>query len=343
MAKKAAPIEIDPETLSGVELLRVGTFTSAEGENVTFTAEDLQSLADAYDPAVFESPAVVGHPRMNDPAYGWVKGLRVEGDKLVGDIGDVVASFADAVRKRIFPKVSVQIWPAGSRASPRPDVPYLKHVGFLGAAAPAVKGLRPVSFSEDQQAGCTTIETPVAEPVPIPTPKEISMSEKIEEQDAELKARAEKLAADEAALQVKMDAHAKDVRSFAESQAAARKADALSFAEGLVAAGTLAPAGKDQVAFLHELLAADDVQSFGEGDDAQPATAIFRSLFDKANPVISLGEAAPRQKGEADEVELDPETIAERAQSFVEEQSKIGRTVSIQQAVRHVRAESGKA
>lgn len=336
MAK--TPVSTVPEMLTGVELLRTGTFTSAEGENVTFTQDDLQSLADAYDPSVFESPAVVGHPRMNDPAYGWVKGLRVEGGKLIGDIGDVVASFADAVRKRIFPKISVQIWPAGSKASPRPDVPYLKHVGFLGAAAPAVKGLRPVSFSEGDQDGCTTIETPVPENL-----KEISMSEKNLDLEADLKARADKLAAAEADLADKQAKHDADIRSFAESQAAARKADALSFADGLVAAGKLAPAGKDQIAFLHETLAADDLQSFGEGDDAQPAWAIFRGLFDSANPVISLGEHAPRQKGEGEEVSLDADKLAEAAQSFVEEQAAKGRTISIQAAVRHVQGQAAKA
>lgn len=339
MAKKAAPIEIDPEMLSGVELLRVGTFTSAEGREATFTKEDLQSLADAYDPAVFESPAVVGHPRMNDPAYGWVKGLRVEGDKLIGDIGDVVSSFADAVRKRVFSKVSVQVWPRGSKASPRPDVPYLKHVGFLGAAAPAVKGLRPVSFSDGDQDGCTTIEADIPDPS-IQPPTEISMSEANQEMDAELKARADKLAEAEAKLAADKARHEADVQSFAESQAAARKADALSFAEGLVADGKLAPAGKDQVAYLHELLAADDVQSFGEGDDAQPAYAVFRSLFDGANPVISLGEAAPRQKGAGEEVDLGAEELAEQALSFAEEQAAKGKPISIQQAVRHVQ---GKA
>lgn len=331
-----------PDTLNGVELLRTGTFTSAEGESVTFTQEDLKSLAESYDPAVFESPAVVGHPRMNDPAYGWVKGLRVEGDKLIGDIGDVVSSFADAVRRRIFPKISVQLWPRGSKASPKPDAPYLKHVGFLGAAAPAVKGLKPVSFSDDDQAGCTTIETPVSTTPPTsPTLKEISMSEVNIELDAELKARADKIAADEADLKAKQEAHAESVRSFAESQAKARKDASLSFADGLVTAGKLAPAAKDQIAFLHETLAADDVQSFGEGDDAEPALAIFTRLFDSANPIVSLGEHAPRAKGEA--AEVDAETLAEEAQSFVEEQKKAGKTVSVQQAVRHVAAKRAAA
>lgn len=335
MSKAAAPKTDLPDTLNGVELLRVGTFTSAEGQDVTFTKEDLKSLADAYDPDLFESPAVIGHPRMDDPAFGWVKGLRVEGDKLIGDIGEVVSSFADAVRRQLFKKISVQIWPAGNKASPKPDGPYLKHVGFLGAAAPAVKGLRPVSFSDDQQVGCTTIETPVPNDT-----KEISMSDKNADAEAQLKARADKIAADEAALAEKQKAHDANVRSFAESQAKLRKDTALSFADALVAAGKLAPAAKDQVAFIHEMLSADDVQSFGEGDDAKPAVAVFASLFDKANPVVSLGEVAGRDKGEADEVDADK--IAERAQSFVEEQAKIGRTVSIQQAVRHVQSQIAK-
>ncbi|OYW21050.1 MAG: hypothetical protein B7Z43_11640, partial [Sphingomonas sp. 12-62-6] len=36
---------------------------------------DLAATAAAYDPAKFEAPIVVGHPALDAPAYGWVRGL----------------------------------------------------------------------------------------------------------------------------------------------------------------------------------------------------------------------------------------------------------------------------
>jgi hypothetical protein len=39
--------------------------------------------------------------------------------------------------------ISARSWPS----NPYPDIYYLKHVGFLGAAAPAVKGLKEPAFA----------------------------------------------------------------------------------------------------------------------------------------------------------------------------------------------------
>ena len=79
----------DTVTLSAVEILRPGTYTDANGAKVTVTAADMIELASAYDPALREAPAVVGHPKMDDPAYGWMRNLRVEGEVLLCDLDGV--------------------------------------------------------------------------------------------------------------------------------------------------------------------------------------------------------------------------------------------------------------
>jgi hypothetical protein len=44
--------------------------------------------------------------------------------------------------------VSASFFSPGQEGNPEPSAYYLKHVGFLGAMAPAVKGLAPLNFSE---------------------------------------------------------------------------------------------------------------------------------------------------------------------------------------------------
>ena len=66
-----------------IRIFRAGTFTSVEGTVVSFTAEDLAAIASSYDPAVDPAPLVIGHPKMDDPAFGWAGALSVEGDVLV--------------------------------------------------------------------------------------------------------------------------------------------------------------------------------------------------------------------------------------------------------------------
>lgn len=135
--------------MNPIEIFRAGVHTSMEGEKQTITREMLQACANAYDPTKHEAPLVIGHPATDAPAYGWVKALRVEGDSLIAEPGELELSFADAVKEGRYKKISAAFWTADAPQNPTPGVLALKHVGFLGAAAPAVKGLRAVKFAGD--------------------------------------------------------------------------------------------------------------------------------------------------------------------------------------------------
>ena len=39
------------------------------GATIEFSEQDLQDIADSYDPKVHEAPLVVGHPKDKGPAY----------------------------------------------------------------------------------------------------------------------------------------------------------------------------------------------------------------------------------------------------------------------------------
>jgi len=138
------------------DIFRAGTHVPMVGAAIAFAESDLARIAAAYDPSVSQAPIVVGHPAIDAPAYGWVSGLEVDGDRLRASPEQVDPAFADLVRAGRFKKVSASFYRPGQVNNPKPEGYYLRHVGFLGATPPAVKGLRPVEFAEDED--CLTVE-----------------------------------------------------------------------------------------------------------------------------------------------------------------------------------------
>lgn len=132
------------------EIFRAGTRTDANGNTVTITEADLAAAAQAYDPKVHEAPIVVGHPKADAPAYGWVKSLNVQNGVLTADFAQVDEGFADLVKAGRYKKVSASFYPPTSPNNPKPGIWTLRHVGFLGAQPPAVKGLSAISFAEGE-------------------------------------------------------------------------------------------------------------------------------------------------------------------------------------------------
>ena len=138
-------------TTPTIRILKPGTFASVEGTKVTFGLAELHAIADGYDPESDPAPLVIGHPKMDDPAWGWVGSLAVEDGQLVAHPATIEASFAERVRKGDYRKVSAQLYEPGNPHNPKPGQYYLKHIGFLGAHAPGVKGLGSVQFAEGDE------------------------------------------------------------------------------------------------------------------------------------------------------------------------------------------------
>jgi hypothetical protein len=96
---------------------------------------------------------VVGHPKDNAPAYGWVESLKRDGEVLWAKLKDIVPEFREWLDKKLYKKRSISLYPDGS----------LRHVGFLGAVPPAVKGLPDPAFRNDGGADVTEIDLDFAE------------------------------------------------------------------------------------------------------------------------------------------------------------------------------------
>ena len=127
--------------MKAFEIFRTGKHTSDKGITNEYTNEDLDKIASNYNPQEHEAPIVIGHPKTNAPAYGWIEKLQRVGNKLIAFPKQLNNEFEELVKSGAFKKRSISITPDFK----------LNHVGFLGAAAPAVKGLKDVEFSEEQE------------------------------------------------------------------------------------------------------------------------------------------------------------------------------------------------
>lgn len=134
-----------------IKMLKPGTFKSMSGKVVNLTSEHLTATAAAYDPAIYACPMVIGHPTVDSPSYGKITTMDFSAPFLNGEPGQIAPGFVEAVNKGYYDHVSLSLFEPDSPSNPVPGVYYPRHLGFLGAAAPAVPGLGTVSFAAEEQ------------------------------------------------------------------------------------------------------------------------------------------------------------------------------------------------
>ncbi|OKP27624.1 hypothetical protein BSQ40_14845 [Serratia fonticola] len=125
-----------------------GTHTAMDGRTITFSAEDCVDLANSYDPALSEAPFVIGHPKLTAPSYGWAKRLEFRDGLVYAEPHQVNPAFAAAFNAGSYKKRSLSIYQPDTPGNPKPGHFYARHVGFLGAVPPGVKGLPDAEFAE---------------------------------------------------------------------------------------------------------------------------------------------------------------------------------------------------
>ena len=268
-------------TLAPLHIFYAGTHTDQHGRSVTFTAADVAATATAYDPALLEAPLVIGHPQTDDPAYGWVEALVLAGAQytdLEAIPHKVDPAFAELVNAERFNRISASFFLPDAPGNPAPGVYYLRHVGFLGAAAPALKGLRkprtqPIALAAETEI--VTLEFSLSTP-----PTEIVMADSVSPAAAvDFAAREAALAKMDAELNAKAEAQADADRALKAREAALAQADAerarekaLAFAESHVQAGRLLP--RQQAGLVELLLALPETAlEFAEADGQTVKTA----------------------------------------------------------------------
>lgn len=134
-------------TIKTFHIFKPGTHTSMGGTSLQFSQRELQETANAFSETVRPAPLVLGHPSHDGPAMGWVKSLSAGAAGLFAT-ADFSEPLVAEVKAKRYPNVSAAFLPKDDPRNPTPGRWYLRHVGFLGAVAPSVKGLEPVTFAE---------------------------------------------------------------------------------------------------------------------------------------------------------------------------------------------------
>ena len=134
------------------EVFRTGEQTDANGNTKNWTETDLDLIVAKYNnqnpDGRHDAPVVIGHPVNNSPAYAWVQELKRAGNTMFAKFTQIEPQFEDLIKEGRFKKVSIALYP---------DM-MLRHVGFLGAIPPAVKGLKDANFSSNAEFAELTIE-----------------------------------------------------------------------------------------------------------------------------------------------------------------------------------------
>lgn len=139
-------------------ILPAGSHVALDGRPVEFTEAALREIAETYNPALHEAPLVIGHQKLNAPAYGWAKSLEVRDGMLYAEPHQVVPEFAEAANRKMYKKRSASVYLPTTPGNPVPGKHYLRHIGFLGAVPPAIKGIPDVALDFAEDDGALAVE-----------------------------------------------------------------------------------------------------------------------------------------------------------------------------------------
>lgn len=256
------------------EIFKAGEHTDSNGNKRVWTVNDLDNIVRNFNEKNSSVPAVIGHPKVNSPAYAWIDSVKRFGDSLYCTYKQVNQDFAQWVKQGLYKNRSISLYPDGT----------LRHVGFLGAMPPAIKGLEAFQFNEESD--CETYDfgelsdfnfdngTPQNERKeqaltdnlmipPTPPETQVDFSEELKQKD-------EKLA------QLQQENNALCAKN--------RKIEFEQFTEKALEKGNITPAQKDEVLEFMEACHQAGTYDFTEGED-KSVLSRFKSFIEKSKQI----------------------------------------------------------
>lgn len=355
-----------------------GTHTAMDGRTITFTPEDCIDLANSYDPSVSEAPFVIGHPSLTAPAYGWAERLEYRDGIVYAAPRQVNPAFAEAFNAGSYKKRSLSIYQPDSPGNPKPGHYYARHVGFLGAVPPGVKGLPDAQFAEAsgdngplefalpweadnlaslfqsirdwviqeksiEQADSIIPQWRIQSILDSATDERkssISPLAYAEENNVDpnqtTTVTAEELAKRQAALDERENKLRVAEEAAIKQKALERRTAIVGFADGLVKAGNVLPRHKSSIVEVLVNLSQEPL-SFSEGDTTVSKTSeeLLREILSTKPRAIDFSEKTGTDNDPVDFA--DATSLATAAQNYQAEQAEKGRTISMTDAVNHVK------
>lgn len=326
------------------QVFRTGTHTDSSGRRHTFTVADLDRAIAEYEPD--SAPIVAGHPRTNAPAFGWIKEFRRRGEFLEARCSSVVPEFAELVERGLYKNRSMCFNPDGS----------FRHVGFLGAAPPAIKGLAQIKFSESESllmefnAPTPTEESGLAAQA---APEPAAAQPAAPEPEASAQSSAPALSSAQASVEPasgesfpsmaelgqvikRLQNKVQELEAEISRKDLEQRRQAFSaYAESLVYQGRLKSDLKERLVNTLETLAQGSSGEFAQATCQGVET--FKELLNELLPTVKvpLGEFAAASQA-APLTNYNPQEVALAAQRLIREEAKSGQTLTPSQAVNRI-------
>lgn len=321
-------------------VFRCGTHRDHSGTLRTISASDIDRAIKAYVPDT--APIVAGHPALNAPAFGWVSSFRRVGDLVQARCSRVAEEFASLVERGLYKNRSLSFNGDGT----------FRHVGFLGAAPPAVKGLEAIQFSDkgdfvtmemfaDAAAGETAEETP--EPVPAQADEQPENAAAPEVKDESAESGAAALAGEAQELKATVDSLTAKVAQLeaqiAEEKGKAQNAEFAAYADELVMSGRLKAGCRSMLMdSLQDLYGNDGGASFAAPFNDRLTR--FKELLNAALPEQRVEFAECCVSGTAS-AQMTSDQLLAKAQELIDQETSAGRSISASAAVNRILREKG--
>lgn len=316
------------------EIFKTGAQTSSNGITKEWSTDDLDAIIKNFEEKKNPVPVVIGHPKSNNPAYAWVDKLKRVQNSLYCTFKQVAPEFAEWVNKGLYKNRSISLYP---------DLT-LRHVGFLGAVPPAIKGLEQFQFEEISTAYEYEFEEPAGHKTDntisifrfdnknaYESPEEISTyceplgdgkeqrltNKEITDYSEELKKS-----------QDETDRLRKENEELKQQQ---RRTNFEQFAEKALEQGNITPAQKTFVVEFQEACHRAGNHDFSEGDE----TSVLKAFQNFISSIKQIDYSELPNGEDVDELDFsDPAVIAREIIAYKQTQADKGIIISESQALR---------
>lgn len=330
-----------------------------DGNFYRITDADCAELVESYDPNLYAAAMVKGHPKQEDPRFGSINELSLSPQKVVlAAPAKVDPAFADEVNSGKYPYISAKLYAPKSKGNPKPGKLYLRHVGFLGAVPPAVKGMKKaqidqaaVSFSECQAdevsfacAEVKAVKTDSGEFILEFSEINFEQEERMDatqlaKAEADLNGRIKLVSEKEVSFSEREKGLGERETRIAAKELAIKRQGITDFVEAQVKAARIPSGMKNGLIEFMSSLDEEDVLEFSEGEKAvkKPAVDFIKDLLSSLTPMVSFGETAGGEQVNTE----DPAVLARKATEYRNACLKNGQEISFSEAVDHI-AKGGK-
>lgn len=269
-------------------IFKTGYHTDSQGNKRYWSIEDLNKIVKQFETVHKDAPICIGHPKSSTPAYGWIDKVVRKGDNLYCTFKNVQKEFWEACKKGLFKNRSISL-----------DKDFnIRHLAFLGAQAPAIKGLEQFCFSDDENYLCFDFS---------------------DYSDIELSQRKEKRV-EEKKLQGLLDEKNSEIESLKKSLEEMKKSQKIKefedFCDAAIKEGNILPRHRESV--INILLACDDTKTFNFEDGEEKNAVEVAKNFVKSLKIMNFEEVAidgnDKKRGGGD-----AQSIAKKIQKIMKE------------------------